>query len=115
MHLYQTRPRFPWKGLVITLAAFAAVIWLFVSLLARTGETADREQETLLKNAITAAAVSAYAIEGKFPATIEEIQREYGVVIDSERFVVFYDRGGMGNRMPMIRVINLAPQRGENE
>ena len=110
MHLYEKRSGFRWKGLVITVVAFAAVILLFSSLMGQTGETANREQTTLLETAIRNAAVTSYATEGKYPATLEEIVRTYGVVIDHDRFYVRYEIFGT-NIMPDIYVI----VKGESE
>ncbi len=95
--------RFRWKGLLITVFVFLAVIALFAFLLGRTGQTADREQATLLRNSLASAAVSAYATEGAYPATLADIQRNYGIVIDPDRFFVDYDIFAT-NVMPSITV-----------
>lgn len=103
MHLYERRASFPWRGLVITVVVFAALIILFSGMLSTTRETADREQVVLLQNAIHNAAVSAYATEGAYPATLSQITAEYGVVIDEERFVIDYDIFA-SNVMPTVTV-----------
>lgn len=104
MHLYERKPLFPVKGIVVTVLVFIAVIVLFSSLLGNTGETADREQTALLENAIRNAAVTSYAIEGHYPATIAEIVEDYGVIIDESRFIVRYDVFA-SNIMPTISVV----------
>lgn len=104
MHLYERKPLLPAKGIVVTVLVFIAVIVLFTSLLGNTGETADREQAALLENAIRSAAVTSYAIEGHYPATVDEIVEHYGVIIDEERFIVRYDIFAP-NVMPTISVI----------
>jgi len=104
VHLYEKRSGFRWKGLAVTVVVFVAVILLFSSLMGRTEETANREQTSLLEAAIRNAAVTSYATEGKYPATLEEIVQTYGVVIDHDRFYVRYDVFGT-NIMPDIYVI----------
>lgn len=104
MHLFEKRPVFPWKGIVVTIVVFLAVILLFSSLLGRTGSTADREQLVLLENAIRNAAVTNYAVDGVYPATLEQIQKDYGVIVDESRFIVRYDIFAP-NIMPNISVV----------
>lgn len=104
MHIFEKRPVFPWKGIVITILVFAAVIILFVALMGRTGSTADREQIDLLETALRNAAVTHYAVEGKYPATVDQIVEEYGVIIDHDRFLVRYDVFA-ANIMPEISVV----------
>lgn len=103
MHLYEKRPVFPWKGIIITVLAFVLVIVLFASLLGRSGASADREQADLLERAIQNAAVTHYAIEGKYPATLQQIVDQYGVIVDEGRFIVLYDVFA-SNVMPTITV-----------
>ncbi len=103
MHLNHTESRFHWKGLLITVLVFVSIIVLFAFLLSRTGQTADREQATLLRNSLRSAAVSAYATDGAYPATLEDIKRNYGIVIDPGRFIVDYEIFAT-NVMPEITV-----------
>lgn len=104
MHLYEKRPVFRWKGIIITVAVFLLVIVLVTALLGRTEQTADREQTALLETAIRNAAVSHYAVEGQYPATLQQIVDEYGVIIDEDRFLVRYDVFA-SNIMPTISVV----------
>ncbi len=104
MHLYEKRPGFRFKGLLVTLVLFAAVIWLFTGLLGGTGRSADQEQATLLENAIRTAAVSCYATDGRYPSSLRQLIAEYGIVVDTNRFIVKYDVFA-ANIMPDIAVI----------
>lgn len=104
MHLFEKRPVFPWKGIIISAVVFLAVLALFSSMLGRTSATADREQAVLLETAIRNAAVTSYAIEGNYPATLAQIVDEYGVIIDEGRFLVRYDVFAP-NVMPDISVV----------
>lgn len=104
MHLYEKRPSFPWRGIVITVVIFVAVILLFSVMMSRTSSSADREQAQLLETAIRNAAVTNYAVEGNYPATLDEIVNNYGVIIDDDRFIVRYDVFAQ-NIMPTITVV----------
>ena len=109
MHLYEKRPGIAWKGLIITVVVFLGLVVLFSSLLSGAGKSADHKQLTLLENAIRNAAVTSYAIDGHYPASLDDIVAEYGVIIDDSRFIVRYNVFA-ANVMPEISVI----VKGEN-
>ena len=109
MHLYEKRPVFQWKGIVVTLVLFIVIAALFGTLMGRTGRAADREQAMLLRMAIRNAAVTHYAVEGRYPATLQEVVEMYGIIVDTDRFIVRYRIFG-ANVMPDISVV----QKGEN-
>lgn len=104
MHLYEKRPVFKWKGIIVTVLVFVAVIGLLYGLLGRTSTSADREQTALLENAIRNAAVTHYAVEGRYPASLEQVVDEYGVIVDEDRFLVRYNVFA-SNIMPEISVV----------
>lgn len=104
MHLYEKRPVFPWRGILVTILVFVAVIGLFGGLMGRTGSSAEREQVALLETAVRNAAVTHYAIEGRYPATLEQIIDEYGVIVDEDHYLVRYDAFA-SNIMPDISVV----------
>lgn len=58
-------------------------------------------QETLLRGAI-----HSYAIEGHFPQSLSHLTENYGIYIDTTRFVVHYEVFA-ANLLPDIRVIEL--------
>lgn len=105
MHLYEKQPVFRWKGIIITAVIFLLLIVLFSMMITRTSATADREQAEHLQQAIRNAAVTHYAVEGKYPASLEEIVDLYGVIIDNEQFIVRYNIFA-SNIMPGITVLN---------
>ncbi len=104
MHLYEKRPKLKFKGLIVTVLVFAAIVGLMATMMSETSKTADTEQSTLLETAIRNAAVSCYATRGYYPATIDQLVADYGVVVDNNRFVVRYDIFG-SNIMPEISVV----------
>lgn len=56
------------------------------------------------RRAVTRASVQCYAIEGRYPPSVEYLEENYGVRIDRDRYNVFYN-GFASNVMPEI-VIN---------
>lgn len=47
----------------------------------------------MLTDAIRRASVQCYSIEGRYPPSVEYLEDNYGIVIDRERYNVFYDAG----------------------
>ena len=89
---------------------------LFIAVLAAAwfalGNTQDRsggEQSKFLKDALRRAAVTCYAIEGRYPPTLDYVVANYGVVINESRFLVKYSAFAE-NIMPSIRVLELGKE-----
>lgn len=90
MYLYKSK-KTKIKPLVITIALFLAVIiFFYISLVNMDKKVSDNEITTLAK-AMDNAVVSHYAINGCYPESLEAIEKEYGIIIDKDRFIVSYD------------------------
>ena len=72
------------------LAIFCFVLFFVLTGIQETRTTSDAEAKRLAEDSIRRAVISAYASEGKYPASFEYIQKYYGVHIDSHRFFVHY-------------------------
>lgn len=94
----------PVIGYVFSLAAGLVLIAVFaVVMLNFAGRTGQREEETL-KKAVTRASVQCYAIEGRYPPSVEYLEENYGIQINRKKYNVFYD-GFASNVMPEINII----------
>lgn len=91
-------------GCVMTAAAFGIVVGLFLSGVFSFLDRAESEGADTLRTAIAQASVQCYAIEGRYPPSVEYLEEQYGIQIDRERYNVFYD-GFASNIMPEITVI----------
>ena len=90
-------------GLLVSLGAFALAIAIFASsALAFTRRSGERGVDTL-RDAIRRASVQCYAIEGRYPPSLEYLEENYGITIDRDRYDVFYS-GFASNFMPDITV-----------
>lgn len=67
-----------------------------------TGQKQENEQR--VEDTIKKAVVNCYAIEGRYPATLEYVEEYYGLQIDRERYDVFYEVFA-DNIMPQITVL----------
>ena len=94
------------RTLMVFLAAMAllaVLLWFFTSLnnlSSSQGEEGRQQLETSLRRA----AVACYAAEGIYPPTLDYLTEHYGVQIESERYVVFYEIFA-DNLMPDITVL----------
>ena len=90
------------KGLLITLACFVVLAIIFVCAVSTAGSKVTEEQAQLLESSLHSAAINAYAVTGRYP-TLDEIQTDFGVVVDEEHFNVVYSAFA-SNIIPEIRV-----------
>ena len=88
------------------LAALLAVLCLifFITSLASVDRQQGEEGRQQLETALRRAAVACYAAEGVYPPTVEYLQEHYGVQIEEERYIVFYEIFA-NNLMPDITVL----------
>lgn len=91
------------SGQLVSLGAFSLAVVLFVSSsLTFSKRSGERGAETL-RDAIRRASVQCYAIEGRYPPSVEYLEENYGIKIDKDRYSVFYS-GFASNFMPDITV-----------
>ena len=91
-------------GCVAAVAAFGMVMGLFLSGVFQFSDRARSEGADTLREAIARASVQCYAIEGRYPPSVEYLEEQYGIQIDRQRYHVFYN-GFASNIMPEITVI----------
>ena len=91
-----------WKSF-ITPVAFIAVILAIILWSTTMSSKASVEQANVQKEAIRKAAVSCYAIEGRYPESLNYIRNNYGVIVNEEDFTIDYDVFA-SNIMPSISV-----------
>ena len=92
--------------ILLTVIILAAIVLGFVYAAGTASEKADAASVDLLEKTIRRAAVQCYAIEGFYPPDIDYLEENYGIIIDSSRFIVIY-RAYMANNQPVIRVVRI--------
>jgi len=86
---------------------FTVVVMIMVVLgLRQTDESSSAEGLRILEDSIRRAVVMSYAIEGRYPASIEYIEENFGIYIDRTKYVVHYSIFA-SNILPDITVILL--------
>lgn len=91
--------------------ALSIIISLLVLVIAGTvmsevSHGQDRERVSLLSDAVRKAAVQCYAIEGYYPTDIEYLEKNYALIVDRNRFFIYYEAFA-SNIMPRIDVYSI--------
>lgn len=105
MHLYKKK-RDAWNSSVALAGIFLGAVLLLSAGSSHMSWTAKKEQEKLLQEAIRQAVVSCYAMEGRYPESLDYLIENYGVQADTEKYIITYEVFA-DNVRPQIRVIRL--------
>lgn len=90
-------------GYLASAAVFFGVVAFFVTAAMYFNTKADERGADTLRDAIRRSSVQCYAIEGRYPPSVEYLEENYGIQIDRNRYDVFYS-GFASNLMPDITV-----------
>ncbi|MCL2756741.1 MAG: hypothetical protein FWD43_01510 [Coriobacteriia bacterium] len=64
----------------------------------------QNNQAQFLSDAVRRSAVQCYALEGRYPDSVEYLEENYGLIVDRNRYAVYYESMG-ANILPQIRVV----------
>ena len=92
------------RGLVLTLAVFAALFGGAVAAFQKIGSSSENMEEQLVLDAVRRAALPCYAVEGAYPQSLEGLERGYGLAYNKDAYIVSYDAFA-SNIMPNIQVL----------
>ena len=106
LHIEPVKKKRSLPVLFLSALMFLAVMAAFVLSVRSVSGRTQEEQLAILENAIRRASVQCYAIEGRYPPSVEYLEEDYGIVVDTDSYAVFYD-GFASNLMPDITVIPL--------
>ena len=88
MHLYKTKKGIPAPGIILTIVIFAVVAGILYGQIKNMSKEVGQSDVDMLKDALENAVVTCYAIEGRYPESLEYIEEHYGVKIDREKYFV---------------------------
>ncbi|MBE6033105.1 hypothetical protein [Aminipila sp.] len=91
------------KNYILSIMAFVCVVGIFLFAVNSISQRATDEGAEALQQAIQRASVQCYAIEGRYPASVDYLVENYGIQIDNKKYAVFYE-GFASNVMPDITV-----------
>ena len=84
------------------------IYMFFTGVSTMVGKTEEERLNTVV-NSVKRASVQCYAIEGRYPPSVEYLEERYGIVIDRNKYNVFYS-GWASNVMPEITIIPIAEE-----
>lgn len=89
---------------------FVALIVLFLLAVNSISGSASKEQKRSLENALMRGAAQCYAMEGRYPISLDYLKQNYNVVYDESTFFVGYTPTAE-NLPPDIMVISIGGDR----
>ena len=91
------------RGWLVGIVCAGAAALATAAIAGRVGAGVSEEELALLRQQVRRAAVACYASEGRYPQSLDYLEREYGLRYDGERYAVRYDAFA-SNVMPDISV-----------
>ena len=92
------------RGVIVPILFTVAVMGMIMYGLRQTEEASKAEGLRILEDSIRRAVIIAYAVEGRYPESIEYIVDNFGIHIDDSRYVVHYQIFA-SNLLPDITVL----------
>jgi len=90
---------------VVPLALFLIVVIAVVIGVQNVSGSSKSESLRTMEEAVRRSMVQCYAIEGRYPPSIDYLREHYGLSIDTEKYVYHYQMMG-ANLLPQIRVFH---------
>lgn len=79
------------SGMTFSVVLFFGILMFFLVSLKNVSSDIDDNELVTLRKSIDRAIVNCYAIEGAYPENLEYIEKNYGVVVDKDKFRVIYE------------------------
>ena len=73
----------------------------------QVGRDLDNASAQALRQAVLQAAVQCYAVEGSYPASLDYLEENYGLLVNHDRFIVTCEAFA-SNLMPQVNVLERA-------
>jgi hypothetical protein len=101
-----------WKGALLTLLVFGLMIGVLVYGVSTVNDANESEQMAELENSVRRAAILCYAVEGRYPESVEELCQHYGLSYDEDKYIVQLDSFA-SNLLPDIRILTIGGEADE--
>ncbi len=92
------------SSLFLSIGLTAAILMILFFGLDQTEKEMEQNEPLRLEESLRRAAADCYSMEGFYPARLDYLIEHYGVLVDEERYHVYYETMG-SNIMPVIEVI----------
>lgn len=97
------------KRLLITIGSACLILCLFGAEVQYFSKNQKAEVKRNLEKSLNEAAVHCYAVEGRFPPSLDYLCETYGIYYDHDAYSIFYEIFA-SNMMPDITVIDKGVQ-----
>lgn len=91
-------------GTLNRVIVFLAAAFLFCGGMNALSSKAGQEKKKSIEEAVWRGITQCYAMEGRYPKSLEYLKKEYGITYDTSEFFVDYQALG-GNIMPDVTII----------
>ena len=92
------------KMYIVSAVLFALIIVWFLVSVGNADEAAREKQCSSVEDEIMNGAVLCYSIEGEYPPSLSYLEENYGITVNSDKYIVGYDYFG-ANIRPTITVV----------
>ena len=79
------------RGLLVSFLVFAVITAAAIGLIQGIDNASGHAETELVRDAVRAATLSCYAVEGMYPSSLDYLKENYGLVYDESLYVVSYD------------------------
>ena len=87
---------------ILSVILFALVVVWFVVSVGNAGNAADRKRTDSVHSMVMNGAVLCYSIEGEYPSDLDYLKENYGVIVDSDKYIVDYRYFGANIRPTVV-------------
>lgn len=98
--------RYRFQAFIFPIALFLIFIGMFLLGISGISKTSDRESYQSLRTALERSVVHCYAIEGRYPPSLDYLKSHYGITYDENKYFIDYQPIA-SNMMPDITIISL--------
>lgn len=102
MYVDRKKKRWPW--IVFALGAVLLIIGLWRLKIPASGQDMEEESIAAMRAAVERSARQCYVVEGAYPPSLEYLEENYGLQINSEDYYIVYDIFA-SNIPPAVRVV----------
>ncbi len=99
----QKKERPPLYKYLIPVLLFVMIVVIVVLGVGNVQRSADEERLKVMEQAVRRSVVQCYAIEGRYPANLEYLRDNYGLILDYDNYGYHYQRVA-ANILPQITV-----------
>lgn len=94
------------RGHLLAIYFFAIVFGMFLGGITNVENSSEAESKRVLEESVHKAIISCYAIEGRYPESVEYLKENYNLIYDEEKYDIGYNIFA-DNIMPDVYIIDL--------